>query len=388
MLYQPVLEDALYSHAVDDPHVTFRRGCEVHSLVAHQDHVEVHASAPASPADFEGPAREEHRLVLRGRYVIGADGGRSFVRQWLGSDSEDLGFSELDLVLRGVSEPELLKTYQEEREPNVRAWTDLSIESGRLPCTLDPEEAERRDEAFRNGTVAPMPVIPPLTGVVRDQPGAGELGLQARVRRGDREGLFDDVVGTGFTAVSTVAQPASVLDAEHRELSERLGVRMVHVGTDESADVVDADGQYAAQLRERGWEVVLTRPDFYVFGGGALVDLPAMISELAGRLSLRTPGPPAGGRRLVRPRPGRADGRCPAGGRAYGRADERSRTRADRAGRSPRPPTGADHEGTEHMSYTSLESKIQEAGGALPMLRRASGGSVCLPDAAGVHQLA
>ncbi|MEU6602961.1 bifunctional 3-(3-hydroxy-phenyl)propionate/3-hydroxycinnamic acid hydroxylase [Streptomyces flaveolus] len=409
MMYQPVLEDALYSNAVDDPHVTFRRGFEVHRLTTYDDHVEVCATSPASPGDFEGPAREQRELVVRGRYLIAADGGRSFVRDRLGIDREDLGFSELwlnadcrrkrpiamkfdsgqwcdprrpltvfplgkrhrrfewallpgetpeemsktdvawellgrlglssedlsivrqhvwrfeariarewqrnrvflagdaahtmppfqgqgmcsgirdvtnlawklDLVLRGICDPTLLTTYQQEREPNLRAWTALSIKTGRLTSTLDPEEAERRDEAYRTGNVEPLPEIPALSGLVLDGPGAGELGLQAKVRRGSAEGLFDDVVGTGFTVVSTVGDPASFLTADQREFLEALGTQVVHVGTDDSAIVLDIEGAYTKHLAERGWEVVITRPDFYVFGGGPLAEVGTMVDKLA-----------------------------------------------------------------------------------------------------------
>lgn len=412
MFYQPVLEDALDSHVVDDPRVTVLRGFEVHGITSGEDQVELRASREASPADFDGPVRPTQHLTLRGRYLIGADGGRSFVRGFLGVEREDLGFSalwlnadcrrkrpfsmdfdfgqwcdprrpltvlplgarhhrfewallpgetpeemsqpavawrlledlgissddlsivrqhvwrfeakvarewqrgriflagdaahtmppfqgqgmcsgirdagnlawKLDLVLRGVSDPALLETYQLEREPNLRAWTELSIETGRLPCTLDPGEADRRDAAFRDGTVPPMPTVPPLSGIIRDQPGAGELGLQATVRCDGRTGLFDDVVGAGFTVWSTTADPAAFIGPAQHALLDRLGARIVHIGPPGIAEVIDVDGAYAAFLAERGWEVVVTRPDFYVFGGCALSELNTLVDDLGARL--------------------------------------------------------------------------------------------------------
>ncbi|GAA3436845.1 bifunctional 3-(3-hydroxy-phenyl)propionate/3-hydroxycinnamic acid hydroxylase [Kutzneria kofuensis] len=404
MMYQPTMEDPLHSRLCDDPNVTLRRGFQVRDVVPGPDHVEVHAVAPASEADPYGPARAEESIVLRGRYVIAADGGRSLVRQLLGIERYDLGYSEewlnadcrrkrpvhleldtgqwcdperpttvlplgrrhrrfewrllpgetaeqmsdpavawellarlgltsddlsivrqhvwqfeakiarewrhgrvflagdaahtmppfqgqgmcsgirdatnlawkLDLVLRGVSSPALLDTYQPEREPNLLAWTRLSIETGKVTSVLDPAEAARRDEDFRTGTAMPMPEIPPLAGIVRPQPGAGELSLQAVVRRDGVEGLFDDVIGSGFTIVSTVADPASVLDSRQLEFLKAIGTQLVHVG----GDVVDVQGKYASHLAARGWEVVVTRPDFYVFGGGSLAELPAIVDEL------------------------------------------------------------------------------------------------------------
>ncbi|WP_326836929.1 bifunctional 3-(3-hydroxy-phenyl)propionate/3-hydroxycinnamic acid hydroxylase [Amycolatopsis rhabdoformis] len=413
MLYQPELEDLLYSHDVDDPAITFHRGFEVHDFLVHEDHVEVHATAPAAPADLHGPAREARDLVLRGRFLLGADGGRSFVRDRLGIRRADLGFSslwanadarrnrdrvdlpfdsgqwcdpnrpttvlplgkrhrrfewallpgetaeemadpavawellaglgltsedlsivryhvwrfeakiaeqwqrgrvfllgdaahtmppfqgqgmcsgirdasnlvwKLDLVLRGITAEALLDTYQQEREPNLRAWTELSIETGRLPCTLDPDEAERRDEAFRSGAAKHLPVVPPLSGVVRDGSGAGELSLQARVSRAGAPGLFDDVIGGGFTVVSTAGDPAAVLAPRQRAFLDALRAQVVHVAPDGAGGVTDVDGAYAAHFAERGWDVVVTRPDFYVFGAGSLSELPAIVDDLAARL--------------------------------------------------------------------------------------------------------
>ena len=185
-------------------------------------------------------------------------------------------------VLRGVSSPALMDTYQSEREPNLLAWTHLSIETGKVTSVLDPEEAARRDEAFRTGNAPPMPTIPPLSGIVRPQAGAGELGLQAVVRHGSAEGLFDDVIGGGFTVVSTVADPAGFLDVRQLKFLSDIDSRVVHIG----GDVVDVKGKYESYLAEKGWEVVVTRPDFYVFGGGSLAELPGIIDELAGHLKV------------------------------------------------------------------------------------------------------
>jgi hypothetical protein len=189
---------------------------------------------------------------------------------------------KLNLVLRGVSSPALLDTYQSEREPNLLAWTHLSIETGKVTSVLDADEAALRDEAFRTGNAPAMPTIAPLTGIVRSQPGAGELGLQALVRQGSTTGLFDDVVGGGFTVISTVDDPASYLSSTQLKFLSDIDTRVVHVG----GDVIDVEGKYAAYLDAHEWEVVVTRPDFYVFGGGSLEELPAIIDELAGHLQV------------------------------------------------------------------------------------------------------
>jgi hypothetical protein len=146
-----------------------------------------------------------------------------------------------------------------------------------------------------------MPEIPPMTrGVVyRDGenpiPGVGEPGLQARVARDGRVGLFDDMVGPGFAVISTVSDPADALTCEQRDFLAQLRSRVMHiapVGT--PAELVDIDGNYDEYLRQRGWEVVVTRPDYYVFAGGALADLPRMVDTLAARVEARVHSPATG----------------------------------------------------------------------------------------------
>jgi hypothetical protein len=58
----------------------------------------------------------------------------------------------------------------------------------------------------------------------------------------------------------------------------------VHVGPD--ADYDDADGDYASWFAQLGVELVLVRPDFYVFGGGGVEDADELVLELAGQLRL------------------------------------------------------------------------------------------------------
>jgi hypothetical protein len=45
--------------------------------------------------------------------------------------------------------------------------------------------------------------------------------------------------------------------------------------------VVDIDGDYTRWFRELSADVVVIRPDFYVFGAGAATDLPGLVDALA-----------------------------------------------------------------------------------------------------------
>src|SRR5882757_8973859 len=78
---QPELEAVLAEGAAALPGVRVNRGCEVTGLTEHADHFELRAT------DRHGADR-----TVRARYVIGADGANSTVREHLGTPLVDLGF--------------------------------------------------------------------------------------------------------------------------------------------------------------------------------------------------------------------------------------------------------------------------------------------------------
>lgn len=83
MMYQPDLEDSLDEACRRLPTVDVRMSCAVTGLAETRDGVELTIDG-AEP--------------VRARYVIGCDGGNSFVRRALGVDQFDYGFSEPWLV--------------------------------------------------------------------------------------------------------------------------------------------------------------------------------------------------------------------------------------------------------------------------------------------------
>ena len=199
---------------------------------------------------------------------------------------------KLDLVLRGAAGDAVLDTYDLERSPHALDWTLISLEAGKVPCTLDPELARQRDELFKSGWLPPMPNFPKLvSGVLHRVEGrviapAGELGLQARVSKDGRVGLLDSFVSPlAFTIISTVGRPEPVLDAGQRAALATIGVTYLFVGSE--GDAEDIEGAYGAYLRACAAEVVVVRPDFYVFGvASRLADLPHLIDDLLDQLAL------------------------------------------------------------------------------------------------------
>jgi flavoprotein hydroxylase len=183
---------------------------------------------------------------------------------------------KLDLVLKDEASATLLDTYASERVPQVRAFVDFSMALGRVICIADPAEAAARDATMiaaakegRETTSPPPPRIGP--GVLRDGDAhAGALFVQGRVRVGETTGLFDDVVGRGWTLVSPSADPAAHLGPEVAARFASLGGVAAEVGP--NGRVQDVDGVYRRWFQQAGVAVVLQRPDFYVFGTAQSVD--------------------------------------------------------------------------------------------------------------------
>ena len=91
--YQPDIEDALTARVRLLPSVKVNMGYEVQQMTQTGEAVEITAARFEQDADrrrAEAPARRQ----VRSRYVIGADGANSFVREKLGCGVTDLGFEE------------------------------------------------------------------------------------------------------------------------------------------------------------------------------------------------------------------------------------------------------------------------------------------------------
>ena len=240
------------------------------------------------------------RQWSKGRVFLAGDAAHTtppFMGQGMCSglrDAKNLAW-KLDLVARGISEPSLLDTYEQERSPHTRDWTIISLEAGKVPCTLDPEEARLRDERFQAGWMPPMPDFPKLVEGILASPETGSatylngtLSLQAAVERHGKTALFDDFFpSTRFVIVSTVANPASLLSQSQIDRLEAVGVWFVHVGAGPDADTRDVDSAYEAYFRDNNIEVLIQRPDFYVFGASEkLGDLRALVDDLLNQLHL------------------------------------------------------------------------------------------------------
>ncbi|MFE2728570.1 bifunctional 3-(3-hydroxy-phenyl)propionate/3-hydroxycinnamic acid hydroxylase [Kitasatospora sp. NPDC059327] len=250
-----------------------------------------------------------------GRLLIAGDAAHvmpPFAGQGMSSGFRDVANLawRLDLVLDGKAGASVLDSYPEERRAHVQHAIGMSVNLGKIICQSDPAAAADRDlvmaasakRAAETGTVPQRSPLMPLTGGLLHKNAAGRLSRpagtlmpQGRVARGTEEGLFDELVGSGFVLLAT-EPPAKLLDPEDLDFLTGLGARLVHVlpagataapGEDE---VVDVDDFYLPHLAKTGSVAVLVRPDFYVYGAaGDATALADVVGSL--RRQLDTPAP-------------------------------------------------------------------------------------------------
>jgi 3-(3-hydroxy-phenyl)propionate hydroxylase len=169
-------------------------------------------------------------------------------------------------VLDGSASPELLDSYQAEREPHVRAIIDAAVANGRYICTLDPELAAQRDADLRERMTrgadarAFREIIPGLTAGVldtdSDSDAVGLLFVQPVVTASDGSlERLDELLGDGFALVTTLDD----VDGPEVDWLAEVWRAPVVAASEES-------GAVARWMEEFGCVAALVRPDRYVFG--------------------------------------------------------------------------------------------------------------------------
>ena len=156
---------------------------------------------------------------------------------------------KLDAVIRGVAGPDLLDTYQSEREPHVREFIELAIRLGGVINTKAIEAGLAAGQVRENAPVK-LEVKKPLLGprlTPRNQALVGDLAPQFELRDGSRS---DDRIG--YDHVLLVASAAA--------LSSRPAIARLKILTGDDAHAI---GDW---LRQHGITAALVRPDRYVRG--------------------------------------------------------------------------------------------------------------------------
>jgi hypothetical protein len=207
-------------------------------------------------------------------------------------DAHNLSW-KLSLALKGLADDRILDTYEDERGPSARATIVESMRVGLHVNERDPEKVKIRDDQLRaiQAAKAHQSLEAKLIAfrvpgfekglVARGTPGAGDAFPQAKLR-GERESLFDDVAGRGFMIVARGGDPLAALGAEDRALWQSLGGKVVRLDDSGFADV---DGRYGQLMDEYKADIIVKRPDFYIFGTAkSAQELPALLGELRRQL--------------------------------------------------------------------------------------------------------
>jgi 2-polyprenyl-6-methoxyphenol hydroxylase-like FAD-dependent oxidoreductase len=204
---------------------------------------------------------------------------------------------KLDMVLGGKASADFLDTYEAERGPNARATVIESLRVGQNVNETDPDKARARDDQLR-AMQAEMEksagdkkligfrvpgfeqgfVCRAAGGTVK---GAGDAFGQGRVRKNGNEGLFDDVAGRGFMILARGGDPAAALSDGDAAFWRALGGDVAEIG---NGGLEDVDGVYTRMMDAYGCDVIVKRPDYYMFAACGLGDLPAVLGDMRRQL--------------------------------------------------------------------------------------------------------
>ncbi|MER7556806.1 bifunctional 3-(3-hydroxy-phenyl)propionate/3-hydroxycinnamic acid hydroxylase [Nocardioides sp. NPDC126508] len=258
-----------------------------------------------------------------GRVLLAGDAAHmtpQFIGQGMNAgvrDADNLSW-KLEAILRHGADPAILDTYETERKPHAKAMIALSVFNKSLVSLKHPVGAKARDAAMwtalrvpglggwiERAGMKPKPRFGRDTylGMSRGLRGAeGTLAPQPVVRRYDgRPVRFDDAVGIGWAVVGIGIDPRETLGSDVVTW-ERVGAIFATVfapgarprGTvgdgRRRAGLVDLEdttgelGRWLGHHRIRRGDVLVLRPDRFVFGAGS--DVAALTAGLRQQLGL------------------------------------------------------------------------------------------------------
>ena len=223
---------------------------------------------------------------------------------------------KLAAITRGQADESLLATYDRERRPHATAMIGLSDTLGRILGQRRRGVAKARDGLLRAVSVLPAvrrwvlemrfkPIPHYRDGFVAvdqardDAIGVGRMFPQPMVEDLDgRQVRLDEVLGPWFAIVGFGCDPLSRLTTTERAAVSRFQARVVEVvesrstarrRQDEHPDaglvvVEDLDNHLRPWFRDRGWDVVLVRPDRCVAAAGTADRIGPVLAVLSERL--------------------------------------------------------------------------------------------------------
>ncbi len=228
----------------------------------------------------------------KGRFLLAGDAAHvmpPFMGQGMCSGIRDAWNMawKLGLILDGHATDALLDTYQTERMPHVSQIIDLSIYLGKVICMPDPAHAAERDRAFKEGTAPAPPPFPSLTTGMLHHASSGELaegaGLLAphvSVQAKGRTGRLDDVVGLGFMLITNGKDVRESLGESALAQLAEVGMKYFPMNTGDGVNrFSDLDTRLEPFMKTHGWEAMIVRPDFHIYGGESLGGATALVAD-------------------------------------------------------------------------------------------------------------
>jgi 3-(3-hydroxy-phenyl)propionate hydroxylase len=172
-------------------------------------------------------------------------------------------------VVQGEAGEAILDSYQQEREPHVRAIISTAIAMGEVVCILDENAAAGRNTEMlarkASGAQDVSVSYPDLVGgYLTDTPFAGALFPQPVASDGTR---FDAVLGLSPVLISRTTVPKS-----------NSSLRAFSLDAPEIGKFAEFLGTW---LESANAEAVLIRPDRQVFGTGDAAQLLSSWAEIA-----------------------------------------------------------------------------------------------------------
>jgi len=208
-------------------------------------------------------------------------------------DANNLAW-KLALVVKGLADPQLLDTYEQERRDHAKAMIDLSVMAGHVLAPPKKWQATLRDTVswvlnylppvkryFLEMRFKPMPkyhqgVVVETTPALKESP-VGKLFIQPSVRVGNEIAKLDDVIGQGFAIVSWGTDPTKAMTESEIQHWKQLGTKFIQVVPSvqlkgqlaSHADVIcigDETGAMKEWFGRYPASVAVLRPDRFVAG--------------------------------------------------------------------------------------------------------------------------
>lgn len=210
---------------------------------------------------------------------------------------------KLNLVLQGLAPDKLLDTYQTERLPHVEEIVKIATRAFKIFKTHNPLVAFVRDRVLwilqhrnKHKLQNVGSDMPPLTqGILAHARGkpqsiAGQMFIQPQVLT-DRGKLvlLDRVLGTGFAILGLNRDWLDVITPESQAFLSNLSFKKIAVMPSDSSNpsfvagvekIEDPSNQITSWLNQQQQEIVIIRPDRYIFGVCDRHNLNSLLTQL------------------------------------------------------------------------------------------------------------